>query len=246
MGNSSEDHASPLLETSQPPSHAAQWGSPLPETSQPDMAGYYNMEAAHEEGEQHQTPRKCQSPKHEEFKPKEGLEFANLEECEKFYKSYAHHVGFSIHKWSSKKGKEGVQKYKYFVCSKQGFRRASTKLISRNWLDFLVCMQVAGRDLEKLTLVSKRIQNILKVVKELCGSTSESKISELESFMGSSAPEQIDILPPKQCNTKGSGKRLKGGKEKSMEQQAKQLRLCKACGQQAYHDSRNCPSKSSS
>ena len=90
------------------------------------------MEAAHEEGEQHQMLEKCQSPKHvikewlpfceEEFKPKEGLEFANLEECEKFYKSYAHHIGFSIRKWSSKKGKEGVQKYKYFVCSKQGFR----------------------------------------------------------------------------------------------------------------------------
>ena len=58
-------------------------------------------------------------------------------------------------------------------------------------------MQVARRDLEKLTLVSKRIQNVLKEVKELCGSTSECKISELESFIGSSAPEQIDILPPK-------------------------------------------------
>jgi len=60
------------------------------------------------------------------------------------------------------------------------------------------------------------------------------------------APDQIDILPPKQCNTKGSGKRIKGGKEKVMEQQGKRLRLCKACGEQAYHDSRNCPTKLSS
>ncbi|KAJ8444106.1 hypothetical protein Cgig2_025107 [Carnegiea gigantea] len=45
----------------------------------------------------------------EELKPKEDLEFPNLDECEEFYKSYAHHVGFSIRKWSSKKGKEGVQ-----------------------------------------------------------------------------------------------------------------------------------------
>jgi len=36
------------------------------------------------------------------------------------------------------------------------------------------------------------------------GSTSENKISELESYIGSSAIEQIDILSPKQSNTKGS------------------------------------------
>jgi len=31
-------------------------------------------------------------------------------------------------------------------------------------------------------------------------------MSKLELFIGSSAPDQMDILPPKQCNTKGSGK----------------------------------------
>ena len=103
------------------------------------------------------------------------------------------------------------------------------KLISRNWLEFLDCMQMAGRDSEKLSLVSKAIHRVLKEMKELNGGTSESKMSELESFIGSSAPDQIDILPPKQCNTKGSGKRIKGGKEKAMEQQGKRLRLYKAC-----------------
>ena len=29
----------------------------------------------------------------DELKPRQGLEFTNLEECEEFYKSYAHHVG---------------------------------------------------------------------------------------------------------------------------------------------------------
>jgi len=95
------------------------------------------------------------------------------------------------------------------------------KLISRNWLEFLDCMQMAGRDSEKLSLVSKAIHRVLTEMKELNGGTSESKISELESFIGSSAPEQVDILPPKLSNTKGSGKRLKGGKEKAMEQQPK-------------------------
>ena len=120
------------------------------------------------------------------------------------------------------------------------------RLISNNWLDFLDCMQLAGRDPEKLSLVTKRIENVLKELKELDGGVSESKISELESFIGSSAPEQIDILRPKYCHTKGSGKRIKGGKEIAIEQQQKRMRLCKACGQQGYHDSRNCPSKLSS
>ena len=80
------------------------------------------------------------------------------------------------------------------------------KLILRNWLDFLDCMQAAEKDSEKLTIVSKGIQNVLKDLKDLGGITSESKISELESFIRSSAPEQIDILPPRQCNTKRSGK----------------------------------------
>jgi len=88
------------------------------------------------------------------------------------------------------------------------------KLISRNWLDFLDCMQVTGRDPKKHTLVSKGIQNVLKEVKELSGSTSESKINELESFIGSSASEQIVILPANLSNTKGSGKQLKGEKKK--------------------------------
>ena len=77
------------------------------------------------------------------------------------------------------------------------------KLISNNWLEFLDCMQIAERDSKKLTLVGKRIQNVVKELKELDGGTSESKMSELESFIGSSAPERIDNLPPKHCQTKG-------------------------------------------
>ena len=75
-----------------------------------------------------------------------------------------------------------------------------------------------GRDSKKLTVISKGIHSVMKEMKDSNGSASESKLSELESFIGSSAPEQIDILPPKQCNTNGSGKRIKGGKEKAMDQ----------------------------
>ena len=80
---------------------------------------------------------------------------------------------------------------------------------------------------------------------ELKGGTSASKAQELESFIGSSAPEQVQILPPKQSNTKGGGKRIKGGKEEAMEQQ-KRRRLYQSCGQQAYRDSQNYHAKGSS
>ncbi|KAJ8424651.1 hypothetical protein Cgig2_016920 [Carnegiea gigantea] len=86
------------------------------------------------------------------------------------------------------------------------------KLISNNWVEFLECMRITGRDPDKLTLVRKRIQNVVKELKELDSGTSENKISKLESFIGLSVLERIDILPPKQCHTKGSGKHLKGGK----------------------------------
>lgn len=99
------------------------------------------------------------------------------------------------------------------------------KLISRNWLNFLNCMHMAGRDQEKLTIVSKGIQNVLKEVKDLGGTTSERKISDLESFIRSSALDQIDILPPRQCYTEGSGKQLKGGKE------SEKVEARKVCGQ---------------
>ena len=118
--------------------------------------------------------------------------------------------------------------------------------ISNNCLDFLDCMQLARRDPEKLSLATKRIQNVLKELKGLDGGISESKISKLESFIRSNAPEKIDVLPPKYCHTEGSSKRINGGKEIAMEQQKKRMRHCKACGQQGYHDSRNCPLKLSS
>ena len=112
-------------------------------------------------------------------------------------------------------------------------------------MELMTRMEVAGRDLEMLSLALRGISNVTKQLMELKGSTSENKVQELESFIGSSAPEHVEILPPKQSNTKGSGKRIKGGKENAMEQQ-KRKRLCKACGEQVYHDSRNCPSKFSS
>ncbi|KAJ8441658.1 hypothetical protein Cgig2_019045 [Carnegiea gigantea] len=195
------------------------------------------METNKEE-EQHQTTETFKSPTRiikewapiceEELKPKEGLEFDNLDECERFYKNYTH--GFSVRKSSCKKNKEGVEKYKYFVCSKEGFKRTlvkvnsnrkvkltregcdamvdgtvlegcsqmhqEDKLISDSWLEFMDCMEIAGRDPQKLMIALKGIQEISKELKDSSGNTSDGKVRQLESFIGSTAPEKIEILLP--------------------------------------------------
>ena len=66
-----------------------------------------------------------------DFYQKEGLVFDNLEQCENFYKTYAHHVGVSVRKSSYKKNKDGVEKYKYCVCSKERFIENSTNAKSK-------------------------------------------------------------------------------------------------------------------
>jgi len=90
------------------------------------------MESSQKDIEDPQASNKFKSPTkiikewvptcEEALAPKEGLIFDDLEQCEKFYKTYAHCVGFSVRKSSCKKNKEGVEIIKYFVCPKQGFK----------------------------------------------------------------------------------------------------------------------------
>jgi len=92
------------------------------------------METDQQEAQQHQDTEKHKSPTYiikewapvceEELKPTEGLKFDNLDECERFYKNYAHHVGFSVRNSSCKNDIEGVES------SKQGFRRTLVEVNS--------------------------------------------------------------------------------------------------------------------
>ncbi|KAJ8448324.1 hypothetical protein Cgig2_021952 [Carnegiea gigantea] len=65
-----------------------------------------------------------------------------------------------------------------------------------------------------------------------------SKSKDLELFVGCDLPKEVEIYPLKPSTTKGSGKRIKGGKEEAMEQKQKHPRHCTSCGQYAYHDRR--------
>ncbi|KAF1865247.1 hypothetical protein Lal_00004621 [Lupinus albus] len=57
----------------------------------------------------------------EELKPVIGKIFDILEEGSNFYKSYAHANGFSVRNSSETTDKSGV-KWKYFLCSKEGYK----------------------------------------------------------------------------------------------------------------------------
>ncbi|XP_074266821.1 protein FAR1-RELATED SEQUENCE 9-like [Silene latifolia] len=66
------------------------------------------------------------------------------------------------------------------------------------------------------------------------------KNAEIGMLLGTSVPSEITILPPRQCKNKGSGKGMISQRERAGEVNKKPLRRCKACGQMANHDSRNC------
>ncbi|XP_074291373.1 protein FAR-RED ELONGATED HYPOCOTYL 3-like [Silene latifolia] len=66
------------------------------------------------------------------------------------------------------------------------------------------------------------------------------KNAEIGMLLGTSVPSEITILPPRQCKNKGSGKRMISQRERAGEVNKKPLRRCKASGQMANHDSRNC------
>ena len=57
----------------------------------------------------------------ENLKPKVGMTFEGLEGVEKFYKAYAHNVGFGVRIGQQKKIANKVVRTKRFMCNREGF-----------------------------------------------------------------------------------------------------------------------------
>ncbi|KAJ8445971.1 hypothetical protein Cgig2_001289 [Carnegiea gigantea] len=106
----------------------------------------------------------------------------------------------------------------------------------------VVTVSIAKANEEDLNMVVEVCKSLKKKL-TISGEEEVSKLKDLESFVGCNLPKKVEIHPPKQSTTKGSGKRIKGGKEEAMEQKRKHPRHCTSCGQYAYHDRRNCPAK---
>ncbi|KAJ1435398.1 Zinc finger, PMZ-type [Sesbania bispinosa] len=122
---------------------------------------------------------------------------------------------------------------------------SESQLIADAWNHLFTCMHKVVQCKENFLLVINGVVNIEKQLTEFKENSIQSKEKEVEPFIGCNLPIDVEIHPPQLSKTKGSGKRIKGGKEKAIEQQQKRTRLCRTCGQHAYHDSRNCPKKSS-
>lgn len=106
------------------------------------------------------------------------------------------------------------------------------------------CLHIAACSNEAYLLAEDRMNVLLADLIHISKNTTDKvEVTRVNNGSdGASSNANIKIYPPSIAKTKRSGKRLEGGKEKSMEQHEKWARLCKACGERGYHNSRNCPS----
>lgn len=130
-------------------------------------------------------------------------------------------------------------------------------LINRMWSEMFGCASLAQLNRANLLYVIKNLQAMRGEMegnkkKAAVGKDALSKAQQIEMLIGYSAPNQVTINPPKISKNKGTGvhiknsridKRLKSEREKAVEESHKKKRICRACKQEANHDSRNCPNK---
>ncbi|KAJ9537073.1 hypothetical protein OSB04_029806 [Centaurea solstitialis] len=109
------------------------------------------------------------------------------------------------------------------------------------------CLGIVVNDIKKFEAFVSKMKTLKTELEEAAGCTVAQKGKEkiMESLLGVSKPDIVAVGNPKDINNKGSGtgKRLKSGKEKAIEKRQKVARLCRLCGEYAFHDSRNCPSR---
>ncbi|XP_024962800.1 uncharacterized protein LOC112502991 [Cynara cardunculus var. scolymus] len=76
--------------------------------------------------------------------------------------------------------------------------------------------------------------------------STEQKRNDIQELLCVFEPESVDILPPTRIRNKGcgTGKRIVGMSERASVNANKTKRLCRTCEKMAWHDSRNCSSKS--
>lgn len=85
-----------------------------------------------------------------------------------------------------------------------------------------------------------------ETLEQNAGANSESHSGNdatVQSLCGICASIEVDIVTPMQAKNKGSGKSLKGGKEKAIEVKVKPKHICRSCNQPGHHDSYNFPTQ---
>ncbi|KAH9613415.1 hypothetical protein KSS87_004927 [Heliosperma pusillum] len=125
--------------------------------------------------------------------------------------------------------------------------------VSELWSELFTCVSVVEQSpvycdelLGMLRGFKERVLAVTSVIDDSGNSGIGKKMdknAEIGMLLGTSLPSEIKVLPPRQCKNKESGKRLISQREKAGEVSKRPLRRCKACGEMANHDSRNCDKK---
>ncbi|XP_074318203.1 protein FAR-RED ELONGATED HYPOCOTYL 3-like [Silene latifolia] len=115
------------------------------------------------------------------------------------------------------------------------------------WSELFTCVALVEQSLrhcDELLGILREFKERVKITPDKSGNTGISKVkdknAEIGMLLGTNIPSEIKVLPPRQCKNKGSGKRLISQRERAGEVTKKPLRKCRACGEMANHDSRNC------
>ena len=94
------------------------------------------------------------------------------------------------------------------------------------WGSCFEMMHYAEQSEEDLNMVIDVCNNMKKKL-SVSGEKTVSRTKDLESFVGCSLPKEVEIHPPKPSSTKGSGKRIKGGKEMAIERKKNEQDIAK-------------------
>ncbi|CAA0831408.1 Protein FAR1-RELATED SEQUENCE 1 [Striga hermonthica] len=117
-------------------------------------------------------------------------------------------------------------------------------MVNKLWSDIHLCMGLVEPSMDLLVEFSRIIVNHKhKLVTEQEDVPAGMKERRFETFVGTSIPLEVNIHPPAKSKNKGSGKRMKSGKEEAIEKSIKKRRICKTCGERAGHNARTCLKK---
>ncbi|CAA0815039.1 Protein FAR1-RELATED SEQUENCE 1 [Striga hermonthica] len=109
------------------------------------------------------------------------------------------------------------------------------------WSDIHICMGLVEPSMDRLVKFSRLMVNHKnKLMTEHEDVPTGTKERRFETFVSTSIPPEVNIHPPAKSKNKGSGKRMKSGKEEAIEKSIKKRRICKTCGERAGHNARTC------
>lgn len=130
---------------------------------------------------------------------------------------------------------------------------AVRKKISAACNKFEDLIQKAKHSAEAIDFLTSSVLSLEAPLDQMVAGGRQTRQEEFESFLGCNIPTEVDILPTTDTHSRGRIKRIRSkenknqGSNTSKYQGGKERipRLCKICKEMVFHDSSNCPNKTS-